>query len=265
MSYNNPIEAAKEFKMAAANKLSKPFPEVALMGVLGGIFIAFGGLLSVMVAGGMPETAAGNPGLVKFVAGALFPIGLIMVALTGADLFTSNCASYTFTLLDKEITILKFLKVLLISYIFNFIGAQFIAYTMSANVGMLDADPWRSYLTNYSAAKIDQDFITVFVKGIGANWLVCLGMYMGYTAKDVAGKAIGIWIPVMLFVTLGYEHSIANMFFIPAAIYIGADITWQAFIVQNLIPATLGNLVGGSVLVGMVYWYLFLKKKHQTA
>ena len=103
--------------------------------------------------------------------------------------------------------------------------------------------------------------MTVLWKGIGANWLVCLGMYMGYAGKDIIGKCIGIWIPVMLFVTLGYEHSIANMFFMPAAIYVGADITWSSFIVDNLVPATIGNLIGGSVLVGMVYWYLFLKKR----
>ena len=100
----------------------------------------------------------------------------------------------------------------------------------------------------------------VFVKGIGANWLVCLGMFMGYAAKDIAGKAIGIWIPVMLFVALGYEHSIANMFFIPAAIYSGAEITWGAFLLQNLLPATLGNIIGGMGLVGAVYGYLYLKK-----
>lgn len=264
MNYNNPTEAANEFRMAAINKLTKSFPQLALMGILGGIFISFGGLLSVTVAGGMTEAAMSNPGIVKFIAGALFPIGLIMVALTGADLFTSNCASYTFPLLNKEINLTKFFVALLLSYIFNFIGAQFIAHTMSANLGMLDGEPWRSYLINYSDAKINQDFITVFVKGIGANWLVCLGMYMGYTAKDVPGKAIGIWIPVMLFVTLGYEHSIANMFFIPAAIYIGADITWLAFITKNLIPATLGNIVGGSVFVGAVYWYLFLKKRNNA-
>ena len=82
---------------------------------------------------------------------------------------------------------------------------------------------------------------------------------MGYSAKDITGKCIAIWIPVMLFVTLGYEHSIANMFFIPAAIYAGADITWTDFFIQNLIPATLGNFIGGAVFVGCAYTYLYLR------
>lgn len=129
------------------------------------------------------------------------------------------------------------------------------------NVGLIANDPWRAYLIGLSEAKVNQEFMTVFWKGVGANWLVCLGMYMGYAGKDIIGRAIGIWIPVMLFVTFGYEHSIANMFFIPAAIYSGADITWSTFLTNNLLPATLGNLVGGALLVGCVYWYLFLKEK----
>src|SRR5690606_30874684 len=135
-------------------------------------------------------------------------------------------------------------KYLLLSYIFNFIGTQIVVFLLSFEVGLLDKEPWQSYLFHYTEAKVNQDFIKILLKGIGANWLVCLGMFMGYSAKDITGKCIAIWIPVMLFVTLGYEHSIANMFFIPAAIYAGADITWTDFFIQNLIPATLGNFIG---------------------
>lgn len=261
MNYNSPAEAANAFRLAAIDKCKRHVSGFALMAILGGAFIAFGGLLTVIVAGGMPSVAAANPGIVKFIAGSLFPIGLIMVSITGADLFTSNCASFTFPLLRRELPIKKIVYTLVLSYLFNFIGAQFIAFVLSANVGMLDSDPWRSYLINYSEHKVNQDFMTVLWKGVGANWLVCLGMYMGYASKDIIGKCIGIWIPVMLFVTLGYEHSIANMFFIPASIFVGANITWSSFIINNLIPATIGNLIGGSVLVGMVYWYLFLIAK----
>ena len=213
-----------------------------------------------MVSGGMPGIGAANPGLVKFVAGALFPVGLIMVSITGADLFTSNCAGFCFPLLQRKIDVSIFFKYLLLSYLFNFIGTQFIAFVLSYEVGLLDKQPWQTYLYNYSEVKVSQDFFTIFLKGIGANWLVCLGVFMGYAAKDITGRCIGIWIPVMLFVTLGYEHSIANMFFIPAAIYSGADITWGSFLIQNLIPSTLGNLVGGAGLVGCVYGYLYLKE-----
>ncbi len=262
MNYFTPAEATDAFRIAAVDKAKRSLPEFALMAILGGAFIALGGLLTVVVAGGIPQVAEVNPGIAKFVAGALFPVGLIMVSITGADLFTSNCASYTFPLLKKELPLITIAKILMLSYLFNFVGAQFIAFILSGNVGLLDADPWRSYLHSFSKAKINQDFMTIFVKGIGANWLVCLGMFMGYTAKDTIGRCIGIWIPVMMFVTLGYEHSIANMFFIPAAIYTGAGIGWGDFIIVNLVPATLGNIVGGMILVGCVYYYLFLRQKN---
>lgn len=258
MNYLTPTEAADAFRRAALDKSKRSFPQFALMAILGGAFIAFGGLLSLMVAGGMPGIGAANPGVVKFIAGAMFPIGLIMVSVTGVDLFTSDCAGLTFPLLRKELTAGRVITLLVISYLFNFIGAQLIAWMLSAHVGILDNDPWRAYLHHLSEAKVNQDFMRVFIKGIGANWLVCLGMFMGYAAKDITGRAVAIWIPVMLFVTLGYEHSIANMFFIPAAIYTGAEISWDTFIIDNLIPATLGNIVGGMGLVGVVYGYLYL-------
>ncbi len=257
MNYYTPKEIAVQFAATGVYKSKLPIPKFTLIAILGGAFIAFGGLLSVMVAGGMPGIGAANPGLIKFIAGSLFPVGLIMVSLTGADLFTSDCTAFTLPLMKKQLKAATFVRLLVCSYLFNFVGAQLVAYFMSSGVGLFSHDPWQEYLHSYSTAKVNQDFLIVLIKGIGANWLVCLGMWMGYAAKDVTGKCIGIWIPVMLFVTLGYEHSIANMFFIPAAIYSGADITWSYFIIHNLLPATLGNLMGGIVLVGCIYGYLF--------
>lgn len=259
MNYYSPKEIAVEFAASGIYKSNLSVSKFAVMAILGGAFIAFGGLLTVMVAGGMPGTGAENPGLVKFVAGALFPVGLIMVSVTGADLFTSDCAAFTLPLMQKRMRANVFIKYLILSYLFNFTGAQLVACLLSSDIGMLDYNPWQEYLHGLAEAKVDQPFMKVLVKGIGANWLVCLGMWMGFAAKDIMGKCVGIWIPVMLFVTLGYEHSIANMFFIPAAIYSGADILWTDFVVQNLIPATLGNFVGGAGMVGCVYGYLYLK------
>lgn len=259
MNYNHPRDIALVFSKSGIEKAGTPFLKFAILAFLGGTFIAFGGLLSVIVAGGIPEIGAGNPGLVKFMAGALFPVGLIMVSVAGADLFTSDCTGMILPYLQKQIRMKSVLKVLVFSYVFNFIGTQFIAYFMSYQTGLITSAPWQSYLHHYSELKVNQDFSKVLLKGIGANWLVCLGTWMGYAGKDVMSKSIGIWIPVMLFVTLGYEHSIANMFFIPAAIYSGADILWSTFIVANLIPATIGNIIGGAVFVGCAYWFVYMK------
>ncbi len=264
-NYCTPKEMTKEFTASGINKASLPTLKFITIAILGGVFIALGGLLSIMVAGGMPGIGAENPGLIKFVAGALFPVGLMMVCITGADLFTSDCAGFTLPMLEKKLRVMSWIKLIALSYIFNFVGTQLIAYFLSADLGYFSKEPWQSYLHHYTEAKVYQDWGRIFVKGIGANWLVCLGVFMGYSAKDIIGKCVGIWIPVMIFVTLGYEHSIANMFFVPAAIYSGADITWADFLIKNLVPATLGNLVGGAVFVGCVYWYLFTDKTKQAA
>ena len=262
-NYYTPKDITNQFTLSGIYKSSLPTSKFIIIAILGGAFIALGGLLSVMVAGGMPGVGTNNPGLIKLVAGMLFPVGLIMVSITGADLFTSDCTAFTLPLLNKKLSYALFFKGLFLSYVFNFIGTQIIAYALSSHLGYFSKEPWQDYLFHYAGAKVYQDWGNVFIKGIGANWLVCLGMYMGYAAKDITGKCIGIWIPVMIFVTLGYEHSIANMFFIPAAIYSGADILWSDFILQNLVPATLGNLIGGGLFVGCVYWYLHLYRNNQ--
>jgi len=260
MGYFSPKEVASEFCNSGIYKSNTPVSRFILLAFLGGTFIAFGGLLTVMVAGGMPEVMAVNPGLVKLMAGALFPVGLIMVTVAGADLFTSDCTGMVLPVLQRQININALIKVWVLSYVFNFIGTQFIAYFMSVETGLVTASPYKDYLHNIAYGKTGLTFYKVFLKGIGANWLVCLGTWMGYAGKDLVGKSLGIWIPVMLFVTLGYEHSIANMFFIPAAIYSGADISWGGFIINNLIPATLGNIVGGAGFVGMIYWFIYMRK-----
>ena len=108
--------------------------------------------------------------------------------------------------------------------------------------------------------KTSNSFFVTLLKGIGANWLVCLAMWLGMSAKTTTGKILGIWWPVMTFVTIGYEHSIANMFFIPAAMMEGAQISISELFFKNLIPSTIGNIIGGAFFVGTLYWYVYDKK-----
>ena len=131
---------------------------------------------------------------------------------------------------------------------------------MVHSTGVVASDPWHSAIKNIAVAKVSMSWITVFLKGIGANWLVCLAVWLGMSSSGTAGKFIGLWFPVMGFVAIGYEHSIANMFFIPLGMLQGADISVYDFLVSNLIPATLGNIIGGALFVGSFYWYAYLKK-----
>ena len=261
LSYFSPKKIAEQITLSGIAKAKLPVLKFILLAILGGVYISFGCLISMLVAGGMPEMAASNPGIVRLWAAAVFPIGLIMVVIAGADLFTSDCAIMVFPVMEKNVKMKSLLRIWGFSYVFNFVGAIAIAYFFAYKTGFVSVSPWKEYLHELAFAKTSADFFTVFLKGIGANWLVCLAVWMALASKDVMGKCISIWMPIMLFVAMGYEHSIANMCFIPAAIFSGANVTWLEFGVNNLIPATLGNIVGGAAFVGCLYWYIYLKKE----
>ncbi len=253
----SPKEIAGQFSSGGIFKSNMTTLRFSVYAIMGGAFIALGGLLSLLVAGGMPGIAAANPGLVKFVAGAMFPFGLILVVIAGGGLFTSDCAVLPFAYWNKEISKRSILKIATIGYFANFVGAVLVAWLLAVQTGTLTSDPWRSAAILLAENKTQASFLTVFAKGIGANLLVCMGVWMAYASKDITGKVIVIWVPVMAFVALGWEHSIANMFFIPLAMMMDANITIYDFVVANLIPATLGNIVGGMCMVALPYHYLF--------
>lgn len=261
----SPNEIAYQFRNSSRVKADYPLLKLLVYSFLGGAFIAFGGLLSIVVAGGMPGLAETNPGIVKFMLGAVFPVGLIMVVVAGAELFTSDCAVLPLGALSKKTSWIDLARVWSIVYLGNFIGAVVVAWLFAFQTHIFETSPWLDFLDNLAVHKVNSDFLSVFIKGMGANWLVCLAVWMSYSAKDVFGKSIALWVPVMAFVAMGFEHSIANMFFVPTAILYGSDITWVEFFVQNLIPATLGNIIGGGFFVGFIYWFMFLKKfKNQS-
>lgn len=228
-----------------------------LLGILAGAYISLGGLLSSMLAGGFPEWAAGNPILPKLLAGASFPIGLILVVLAGADLFTGHCAYFVPGTMDGELPRTYFLRNWVVIYVANFIGAFLFDYFIAYSTDVMVSEPYRSYIIHVAENKVNLSWGVSFLRGIGANWLVCLAIWLGLSSKSMAGKVIGLWFPVMAFVTLGFEHSIANMFYIPTAMLYGADVTVGQFVADSLVPSTLGNIIGGGFFVGFVYWMIY--------
>ncbi|XZG69911.1 formate/nitrite transporter family protein [Chitinibacteraceae bacterium HSL-7] len=242
----------------AHGKAQLPARRLVVMAILGGIYIALGALLAIVVAGGATTLAEQNPGLNKLLFGAVFPVGFIAVVLTGADLFTSNCATQMVPLHRRALEPLQVVRVWLLSYGGNVIGAVFAAWAFAYLTGLVAASqPWTPFLLSVAHHKLEAPFMVTFVKGILANLLVCLAAWQGYSAKDTLGRMVGIWAPVMAFVALGMEHSIANLFFVPAAMLAGLDTTVWHFVTANLIPATLGNIVGGALFVGLPYAWLY--------
>lgn len=257
MSLATPPEIAVLFNKSAAQKDAFSTSRLLVYSLLGGAFIALGGLLALVVTGGMPQVAAANPGIIKFIFGALFPLGLVLVVIAGAELFTSDCAVIPFALLHRKTNMSRLLRIWTIVYAGNFIGALIVAYLFAYQTGILSSGPWLEAAQKIGINKTSHHFWETFVKGIGANWLVCMAVWAAYAAKDVTGKILALWFPVMCFVAFGFEHSIANMFFIPTSMMLGADISMYQFLVVNLLPATLGNIVGGVVFVALPYWFMF--------
>lgn len=260
MSYFTPPEIAVQFCKSAQLKNALSNRKMLVYSILGGAFIALGGLLSLIVVGGMPSITATNPGISKLLFGALFPLGLILVVIGGAELFTSDCAIIPFAVLNKQLKPKSILRIWTISYLGNFLGALLVAYFFVYQTQILAKNPWHDATINIALHKTENSFWITFLKGIVANWLVCMAVWLSYAAKDILGKVISIWFPVMCFVVLGMEHSIANMFFIPTAMLLNAPINMYQFLVVNLLPATLGNIVGGVCMVALPYWYMFHKQ-----
>lgn len=245
----------------AQSKYAKSWQKLFVSGMLAGVYISIGGLLSFLVGNGIPGLAAANPILPKFLAGLTFPVGLILVSLVGADLFTGNNANLIPATLRGEVPRYYFLKNWLLVYISNFVGAFLFVYFLVHLTGLAASDPWQSAIRGIAEAKTSLPFHVALLKGIGANWLVCLAVWLGLSANDAGGRMMGLWWPVMAFVTMGFEHSIANMFYIPLGILEGADTSWLAFAWHNLVPVTIGNIIGGGLFVGYVHHYLTLTRR----
>lgn len=261
MSLFLPKELPSLSEKNAINKISYTIMQTLVLGFLAGVYIAMGGLLSLMVGYGFPGLAASNPGIQKFLSGATFPIGLILVVIAGAELFTGNNAVLISGALNKKYKWSAVLKNWGIVYFSNFAGVLFFVYFLIYLTGVTGSDPWHSSIINIAVNKVGLPWYVVFLKGIGANWLVCLAIWLGLSTTSISGKIIGLWWPVMCFATIGYEHCIANMFFVPLGIMEGAPLDWNDFFIKNLIPSTLGNIVGGGFFVGTLYWYVYNRSR----
>lgn len=241
---------------AGTNKLKKTLLAKMILGFVGGAMISLGFLAYVRVTASIPKDLASVKALV---GGAVFPIGLIVILLAGGELATGNMMAVGTSLFDKKAHLLDYLKNLLIITLFNFIGAIFVAYFFGHVVGLTHAQPFQQAVVSIASAKTNASFWSALISGIGCNWLVGLAVWLSFGAKDAAGKILGIWFPIMIFVAVGFQHSIANCFIIPAAIFEGGS-TWGLFL-QNFIPVYLGNIIGGLIFVAGFYYYSYAEKK----
>ncbi|MDR1607834.1 MAG: formate/nitrite transporter family protein [Deltaproteobacteria bacterium] len=251
-----------------------------ILALLAGAYIGFGSVFAIKVAGGMPAETWGT--FVRLVFGGVFPVGLLLVLLAGADLFTGDCMFMTGALAHKQIDWGKFFKILILSVIGNFIGSVLVAWLSYKGTLLMDGSAAGRPLANYAVAIANGKCVlawdVAFYRGILCNWLVCLAIYMSLSSTDGVSKAILLWPPITAFVAMGMEHSVANMTFVPLGLFIGADptyiatanatvltATWGALFIKNLIPVILGNYVGGALFVAMFYYWANNTKAKRAA
>lgn len=281
-----PQEMATRAEFLGVRKAEMPFLKMFMLSVLAGAFIALGALFATTVsAGSMAITTAsgdtaystGLPfGVTRLLAGLVFSLGLILVVVGGAELFTGNNL-IVMAWANGKVTASALLRNWGIVYFGNFVGSIGTAilmfftrqYTFGENSIGIAA-------LRTGVAKCDLTFIQAIALGILCNALVCMAVWLTFSARSTVDKIAAIIFPITAFVAAGFEHSIANMYFIPYALFIKmfdtdfiakvADkvpnldkLTWQAFWINNLLPVTIGNIIGGAVLVAAVYWAIFLR------
>ncbi|MCJ1310116.1 hypothetical protein MMC25_003777 [Agyrium rufum] len=237
-------------------RLDKLFINSCMTGPLLGFGCAV--LLSTEAAPWYQENA---PGLIRSIGALFFPVGLVMIVLSGADLFTSNIMFMTCAFLHRRVTILDVLKNWVVSFLGNLAGMLFFMTIVTGYGGVFQAtEGYRMEVINFATQKaVQPQWHQIMLRGIGANWLVCFAVFISISSREISSKIIAIWWPTATFVALGLDHVIANMYFIPMAIWVGhPQITVGYYIWKSMIPTTIGNLLGGGIFVGGAYWYLYM-------
>jgi formate/nitrite transporter len=288
MVFHPPVAITAKAGDAGKYKVGLPAWNMILRGFMSGAYIAMGGALATVCSTGITYSAAqvtagavaggfASAGVSQLILGAVFPVGLIITVLTGAELFTGDAMLAPMAAFIHKISWAQVLTLWVFVYIGNFIGSITWAYIMSNGpfvtfdaAGVATATAFGTRAIAIMGAKTGyvgmMGFYSAFLKGIGCNWLVNLAILLGICADDAVGKFFGIWFPIMAFVSSGLEHSIANMYFIPAGIMTAGltntatTVNWFNMWMSNLIPVTLGNIVGGLFFVGVIYWVAFRKE-----
>ena len=267
MSIREPQEMAEAATKTGAKKTQRSWDKVLVSSFLAGAYISFGGLVAITVSSGLDPATWGT--LPSLFTGMAFTLGLVLVVIAGSDLATGNMMPVPLGAMRGKVSIGDVVRNLTLVLLGNLVGALFVAFFLAIETGVIGsvgaADGSAAALTYDRLAGIaggkalDHTAWETFLRAVGCNWLVCLAVWMSIAATSVSGKILAIFFPIMAFVAMGFDHVVANMFFLPAAIFAGVpEIGWNEA-VGNWLLAGAGNLVGAVVFVATSYWYLFLK------
>lgn len=258
---HSPLEIARNYIDVSIHKTNLSAFKMVILGIFAGLFIAFAGIASTTAA-----ATISNPSVAKLVGAIVFPAGIAMVLIAGSELFTGNTL-IILAVLEKKLPVYKMLKSWFFVYIGNFIGAILVAVmVVYGHTPNLFGEELAKNVVSAGAVRCNLTFGDAFIRGILCNILVCIAVWMSFAAKNVSGKLLTSFWPIMVFVLCGFEHSIADMYFGTAALFAAAEygmevagLTVANFFLNCLIPVTLGNIVGGAGIVGCGYWLGYLR------
>lgn len=270
-----PRAMAEKAEQIGIKKASSDFLTLFILSILAGAFISLGAIFATTVSAG---TSGALPfGVIRLLMGAAFSLGLVLVIVGGAELFTGNMlVSMAFA--SGKVSLWSLLRNWGIVYLGNFLSSVATALIVFwSKQYMFGGGAMGANMLAIGEAKTSLGFVQAIMLGILCNTMVCLAVWLTYSARSTTDKIMAIFLPITGFVAAGFEHSIANMYFIPIALFVkyGADpafftaiqktpdnfphLTWGNFFLVNLLPVTIGNIIGGSFMVGLVYWFVYLR------
>ncbi|MDK2889975.1 MAG: formate transporter [Methanoculleus sp.] len=285
MVFHPPVAIVAKAGDAGKYKTGLPIWNMILRGFMAGAYIAMGAAFATVCSTG--AAAFLGAGVGKLILGAVFPVGLIIIVLTGAELFTGDAMLAPMAAFIHKVSWASVINLWVWVYIGNLIGSLVFAYIMAngplttfSAAGVGTANAFGLTAVNIALGKVSYVSLmgqwSLLLKAIACNWLVNLAILLGICADDLIGKFFGIWFPIMAFVSTGFEHCVANMYFIPAGIltsgYLSPDqiteiglaklegLNWVTMWTNNIIGATIGNIIGGLLFVGVLYWVAFRKE-----
>jgi formate/nitrite transporter len=257
MSFKDPKAITAAGIEKGTEKAHLSWDKILVASFLAGAYIAFGGLLAITVSSGMDPKIWGT--FPTLITGAVFALGLILVVVAGSELLTGNMALVPLSLMKGRTGGGLLARNMVLVTIGNLLGSVFVAYFLAVKTGVVTAEMPLERLKGIAESKGQTETSgQIFLRAVGCNWLVCLAVWMSMSAEDVGGKILAIFFPIMAFVAMGFDHVVANMFFLPAAIFAGTGITWGDAL-HNWVFAFAGNFVGAAIFVAAAYWYLYAR------
>ena len=235
----SPKDAYIAFAEKGASNSKMSWQKILHQSILGGCYVGFGGLLSLSIAGNIAGIGAANPGIPKMVFAALFPVNLLLIVTTGGQLFTGNSATVAAARYERLVTWRELIKSFALSTLGNIIGCGMFAFAAQYS-GLLTGGV-ADLVTKTAMGKCGAGFGQTVMKAVLCNWMVSLAVFLSGASNDLVGKLVGCWFPISTFVAIGLEHSIANLFIMPAALLTGISLTLKDVIMKNLIPVFIGN------------------------